>query len=138
MEAPLAHTTPEPITLHRVLAEAEAAGVTHAAMEASSHGLEQRRLDGVRLAAAAFTNFSQDHLDYHESFEEYFDAKAGFSPRAARGWRGRDQHRRPGAGPTWPRSRRARAGVLTVGHGRRAATCSSGAAVRAHGAGPAL
>ena len=51
-EAPLAHTTPEPITLHRVLAECEAAGITHAAMEASSHGLEQRRLDGVRLVAA--------------------------------------------------------------------------------------
>jgi len=80
-EAPLAHTTPEPITLHRVLAEAEAEGVTHAAMEASSHGLQQRRLDGVRLAAAGFSNFSQDHLDYHASFEEYFDAKAGLFSR---------------------------------------------------------
>lgn len=58
-EAPLAHTTPEPITLHRVLAEAEAQGITHAAMEASSHGLAQRRLDGVRLVAAGFTNLSQ-------------------------------------------------------------------------------
>ncbi|MFC6686772.1 UDP-N-acetylmuramoyl-L-alanyl-D-glutamate--2,6-diaminopimelate ligase [Jhaorihella thermophila] len=74
--APLAHTTPEPITLHRVLAEAARAGVTHAAMEASSHGLEQRRLDGVRLCAAAFTNFTQDHLDYHDTFEAYFAAKA--------------------------------------------------------------
>ncbi|WP_397542264.1 UDP-N-acetylmuramoyl-L-alanyl-D-glutamate--2,6-diaminopimelate ligase [Roseovarius salis] len=80
-ETPLAHTTPDPITLHRVLAEAEAAGVTHAAMEASSHGLQQRRLDGVRLAAAAFSNFSQDHLDYHASFEEYFAAKAGLFSR---------------------------------------------------------
>ena len=79
--APLAHTTPEPITLHRVLAEAEAAGVTHAAMEASSHGLAQRRLDGVRLAAAGFTNFTQDHLDYHADFEEYFSAKAGLFAR---------------------------------------------------------
>ena len=78
---PLAHTTPEPITLHRVLAEAAAQGVTHAAMEASSHGLDQRRLDGVVLRAAAFTNFSQDHLDYHESFEAYFDAKAGLLAR---------------------------------------------------------
>ncbi len=76
-EAPLAHTTPEPITLHRILAEAEAAGVTHAAMEASSHGLDQRRLDGVRLAAAGFTNISQDHLDYHPDFATYFAAKAG-------------------------------------------------------------
>ncbi len=79
--APLAHTTPEPITLHRLLAAAAEAGVTHAAMEASSHGLEQRRLDGVGLAAAAFTNFSQDHLDYHATFEDYFAAKAGLFNR---------------------------------------------------------
>ncbi len=79
--APLAHTTPEPITLHRVLAEIEANGITHAAMEASSHGLEQRRLDGVRLAAAGFTNFTQDHLDYHDSFDAYFAAKAGLFAR---------------------------------------------------------
>lgn len=74
--AKLAHTTPEPVTLHRVLAEAAAAGITHCAMEASSHGLDQRRLDGVRLEAGAFTNFSQDHLDYHHDFESYFAAKA--------------------------------------------------------------
>ncbi|MEM9242354.1 MAG: UDP-N-acetylmuramoyl-L-alanyl-D-glutamate--2,6-diaminopimelate ligase, partial [Pseudomonadota bacterium] len=79
--APLAHTTPEPITLHRVLSEADAHLVSHAAMEASSHGLEQRRLDGVRLAAAGFTNLSQDHLDYHDSFAEYFNAKAGLFAR---------------------------------------------------------
>lgn len=79
--APLNHTTPEPITLHRVLAEMAGAGVTHAAMEASSHGLEQRRLDGVRLTAAGFTNFSQDHLDYHKTFEDYFNAKAGLFSR---------------------------------------------------------
>jgi UDP-N-acetylmuramoyl-L-alanyl-D-glutamate--2,6-diaminopimelate ligase len=75
-QAPLAHTTPEPITLHRILAEMADAGVTHAAMEASSHGLDQGRLDGVRLKAGAFTNFSQDHLDYHADFDEYFAAKA--------------------------------------------------------------
>lgn len=78
---PLAHTTPEPITLHRALAAAARAGVTHAAMEASSHGLDQRRLDAVQLAAAGFTNFSQDHLDYHETFEAYFAAKAGLFRR---------------------------------------------------------
>ena len=72
---PLSHTTPEPITLHRTLAKIADAGVTHAAMEASSHGLRQRRLDGVRLAAAGFTNITQDHLDYHPTFEDYFDAK---------------------------------------------------------------
>jgi len=79
--APLAHTTPEPITLHRTLAEASANGITHAAMEASSHGLDQRRLDGVTLKAAGFTNFTQDHLDYHETFDAYFDAKAGLFSR---------------------------------------------------------
>jgi len=79
--APLAHTTPEPITLHRLLAEMAGAGITHAAMEASSHGLDQGRLDGVHLKAGAFTNFSQDHLDYHADFEEYFAAKAGLFNR---------------------------------------------------------
>ncbi|MEM7597816.1 MAG: UDP-N-acetylmuramoyl-L-alanyl-D-glutamate--2,6-diaminopimelate ligase [Pseudomonadota bacterium] len=79
--APCAHTTPEPITLHRLLSEADAHLVSHAAMEASSHGLEQRRLDGVRLAAAGFSNFSQDHLDYHDTFEAYFNAKAGLFAR---------------------------------------------------------
>ena len=79
--APLAHTTPEPITLHRTLAAARANGSTHAAMEASSHGLDQRRLDGVTLRAAGFTNFTQDHLDYHHTFEAYFDAKAGLFAR---------------------------------------------------------
>ena len=79
--APLAHTTPEPITLHRSLAGAVENGITHAAMEASSHGLDQRRLDGVMLRAAGFTNFTQDHLDYHETFEAYFDAKAGLFSR---------------------------------------------------------
>jgi UDP-N-acetylmuramoyl-L-alanyl-D-glutamate--2,6-diaminopimelate ligase len=79
--APSSHTTPEPITLHELLADMAAHGITHAAMEASSHGLEQRRLDGVTLAAAAFTNFTQDHLDYHASFEAYFEAKAGLFTR---------------------------------------------------------
>ncbi|MDP5083937.1 MAG: UDP-N-acetylmuramoyl-L-alanyl-D-glutamate--2,6-diaminopimelate ligase [Yoonia sp.] len=78
---PLKHTTPEPITLHRVMAEAAKNGVTHVAMEASSHGLDQRRLDGVLLAAAGFSNFSQDHLDYHHTFEAYFAAKMGLFNR---------------------------------------------------------
>ena len=79
--APLAHTTPDPITLHRTLAEAAQNGITHAAMEASSHGLDQRRLDGVTLKAAGVTNFTQDHLDYHETFEAYFAAKAALFAR---------------------------------------------------------
>lgn len=80
-ETPLAHTTPDAVVLQRLLAEAAAAGVTHAAMEASSHGLDQRRLDGVRLMAAGFTNLSQDHLDYHPTMQAYFDAKAGLFSR---------------------------------------------------------
>ncbi len=79
--APSAHTTPDAITLHQMLADAAGAGVTHAAMEASSHGLDQRRLDGVRLRAAGFTNFTQDHLDYHGTMEAYFQAKAALFSR---------------------------------------------------------
>ncbi len=79
--APLSHTTPEPITLHALLRDLADNGVTHAAMEASSHGLSQRRLDGVCLRGAAFTNFTQDHLDYHATFSDYFHAKAGLFER---------------------------------------------------------
>jgi UDP-N-acetylmuramoyl-L-alanyl-D-glutamate--2,6-diaminopimelate ligase len=79
--APLKHTTPDPVTLHRLLADMAVAGITHLAMEASSHGLDQRRLDGVRIAAAGFTNLSQDHLDYHPDMESYFAAKAGLFDR---------------------------------------------------------
>ena len=74
--APSGHTTPDPVTLQKLLAAAAGAGVTHAAMEASSHGIDQRRLDGVRLKAAGFTNLTQDHLDYHGTMEAYFEAKA--------------------------------------------------------------
>ncbi|RCL00435.1 MAG: 6-diaminopimelate ligase [Candidatus Tokpelaia sp. JSC085] len=68
-------TTPGPIELHRFLGELSRKGVTHVAMEASSHGIDQRRLDGVRLAAAVFTNLSWDHIDYHVTFNDYFKAK---------------------------------------------------------------
>jgi UDP-N-acetylmuramoyl-L-alanyl-D-glutamate--2,6-diaminopimelate ligase len=74
--APSSHTTPDPVTLQKLLAAAAQGGVTHAAMEASSHGIDQRRLDGVRLRAAGFTNLTQDHLDYHGTMAAYFDAKA--------------------------------------------------------------
>ncbi|MCB1535072.1 MAG: UDP-N-acetylmuramoyl-L-alanyl-D-glutamate--2,6-diaminopimelate ligase [Rhodoblastus sp.] len=68
-------TTPDSITLHETLTTLARDGVTHLAMEASSHGLDQRRLDGVRLSAGAFTNLSRDHLDYHATLEEYLAAK---------------------------------------------------------------
>ncbi len=69
-------TTPDPIRLHQILAHLARDGVTHLAMEASSHGLDQRRLDGVAIAAAAFTNLSHDHLDYHGDMESYLQAKS--------------------------------------------------------------
>ena len=68
-------TTPGPVELHQTLNALAQRGVTHLAMEASSLGIEQRRLDGVRLSAAAFTNFSRDHLDHHQDMESYFAAK---------------------------------------------------------------
>ena len=75
-QRPLQHTTPDPIALHRVLAELAAKGIDHVALEASSHGLAQHRLDGVRVKAAAFTTFSRDHMDYHADPDAYFATKA--------------------------------------------------------------
>ncbi|MEF3365767.1 UDP-N-acetylmuramoyl-L-alanyl-D-glutamate--2,6-diaminopimelate ligase [Methylocystis sp. 9N] len=68
-------TTPGPVELHRTLDELTGRGVTHLAIEASSLGIDQRRLDGMRIDVAAFTNFSRDHLDHHADMEEYFAAK---------------------------------------------------------------
>lgn len=71
----LGHTTPDPAAVHATLSALAGEGVTHAAMEASSHGLEQHRVDGLRFAAAAFTNLTQDHLDYHRDMASYRAAK---------------------------------------------------------------
>lgn len=68
-------TTPDPVTLHETLSKLAKAGVTHLAMEASSHGLDQKRLDGVTPAAAGFTNLSRDHMDYHPDEAHYLTAK---------------------------------------------------------------
>ena len=68
-------TTPDPIALHRSLDDLAGEGVTHLALEASSHGLDQYRLDGVRVSAGAFTNLSRDHMDYHPTVEHYLAAK---------------------------------------------------------------
>jgi UDP-N-acetylmuramoyl-L-alanyl-D-glutamate--2,6-diaminopimelate ligase len=68
-------TTPDPVALHRSLDQLARDGVTHLAIEASSHGLDQHRLDGLRIAAAGFTNITRDHLDYHPSFQDYLAAK---------------------------------------------------------------
>ena len=74
-------TTPEPIFLHRQLAAMHEAGLTRVVLEASSHGLVQRRLDGLQLAAGAFTNLSHDHFDYHDGWDAYFCAKASLFER---------------------------------------------------------
>jgi UDP-N-acetylmuramoyl-L-alanyl-D-glutamate--2,6-diaminopimelate ligase len=68
-------TTPDPIALHRQLDEIGREGVTHLAFEASSHGLDQYRLDGVRISAGGFTNLSRDHMDYHPDVAHYLAAK---------------------------------------------------------------
>lgn len=68
-------TTPDPVTLHETLAALAAEGISHLAFEASSHGLDQYRLDGVKVSAGAFTNLGRDHLDYHPTTEAYLAAK---------------------------------------------------------------
>jgi UDP-N-acetylmuramoyl-L-alanyl-D-glutamate--2,6-diaminopimelate ligase len=68
-------TTPDPIELHKTLDRLAGAGVTHLAIEASSHGLDQHRLDGLRIGVGAFTNITRDHLDYHQTFDAYLRAK---------------------------------------------------------------
>jgi UDP-N-acetylmuramoyl-L-alanyl-D-glutamate--2,6-diaminopimelate ligase len=74
-EIPLSHTTPDPVEIHALLAQLKKDGVEHLAIEASSHGLDQFRLDGVKILAAGFTNLTRDHMDYHSTFEHYLAAK---------------------------------------------------------------
>ena len=76
IERPGALTTPDPVTLHRELQALARHRIDAVALEASSHGLDQFRLDGLDVAAAAFTNLTRDHLDYHRTLEAYFSAKA--------------------------------------------------------------
>ena len=104
---PLARTTPEAPDLHRLLARMRDAGVRGVAMEVSSHALDQDRVGGVVFDAVAFTNLSRDHLDYHATMEDYFEAKAAlFTPERAQ-VRGRQRRRsvRPPAVRATPRSR---------------------------------
>ncbi|RKQ71718.1 UDP-N-acetylmuramoylalanyl-D-glutamate--2,6-diaminopimelate ligase [Litorimonas taeanensis] len=74
--APMTHTTPDAVALHKTLHNLAEQGVTHVAMEASSHGLVQYRLDAVDIAASGFSNLTQDHFDYHTDEADYFEAKA--------------------------------------------------------------
>lgn len=84
---PMTHTTPDALALHQTLASLAAEGVTHAAMEASSHGLKQYRMDAVKVTASGFSNLTQDHFDYHPSVQDYFTSKArlfiDLTPRGA-------------------------------------------------------
>ena len=72
----LSHTTPDAVALHKTLSALAKQGVTHAAMEASSHGLKQYRMDCAKVTAAGFSNLTQDHFDYHPNVDDYFDSKA--------------------------------------------------------------
>jgi UDP-N-acetylmuramoyl-L-alanyl-D-glutamate--2,6-diaminopimelate ligase len=69
------HTTPDPVAFHETLDRLAHEGITHAVVEASSQGLDQRRVDGLRIQAAAFTNLGRDHMDYHPTVEDYLAAK---------------------------------------------------------------
>lgn len=75
VEAPPPLTTPDAVSLAQGLARLKAAGIDHVALEASSHGLDQHRLDGVTLCAGGFSNLTRDHLDYHGTMEAYREAK---------------------------------------------------------------
>jgi UDP-N-acetylmuramoyl-L-alanyl-D-glutamate--2,6-diaminopimelate ligase len=115
-ERKLQHTTPDPILLHEMLDAMARAGVTRAAMEVSSHALVQHRADGVRFSAAAFTNITQDHFDYHAGFDDYLAAKlrlfteltpkSGFAAVNADG---------EGAGQVIAAAKAAGLGILTTG-----------------------
>src|SRR3954454_10359550 len=109
-------TTPDPVALHASLAELADEGVTHLAVEASSHGLDQRRLDGVKLAAGGFTNLGRDHMDYHPTVEDYHRAKLRLFdtllPKGAPAVIFADD---PWSAPTIKAARAAGLEVLTVG-----------------------
>ncbi|BCH09177.1 UDP-N-acetylmuramoyl-L-alanyl-D-glutamate--2,6-diaminopimelate ligase [Mesorhizobium sp. 131-3-5] len=112
-------TTPDPVALHQLLRELADAGVTHASMEASSHGLDQRRLDGVKLAAGGFTNLGRDHMDYHPTVEDYHRAKLRlFDPLLPKGAPAVIFADDPWSAPTIQAAQAAGLKVLTVGrHG---------------------
>lgn len=74
-QMPLSHTTPDPVEAHALLARLKQEGVDYVAIEASSHGLDQHRLDGVKISGAGFSNITRDHMDYHPTFDDYLAAK---------------------------------------------------------------
>ena len=130
-------TTPDPVTLAETLAGLARAGVAHAAMEASSHGLDQFRLDGVRLAAGGFTNLTRDHLDYHGTDGRLPRRQAAAVRGAAAGRRAGGGARRHGRRRPWRRCatspRRRRLDLRTVGEARRPRSACSRATPRPDG-----
>ncbi len=72
------HTTPDAISVHRLLGKMQGAGCSHVFMEVSSHAVHQRRIEGIRFAGGVFTNITHDHLDYHKTFDEYIRVKKQF------------------------------------------------------------
>jgi len=111
-------TTPDPVKLHETLAKLADGGVDHLAMEASSHGLEQFRLDGVRIQAAGFTNITRDHLDYHGTMQAYFAAKVRlFSDVVVDGGYAVINADSPHAQEVVAVARKRGLNVLTFGHG---------------------
>lgn len=78
---PATHTTPDAVAVNRLLAEMRDAGCTHVFMEVSSHAAHQNRIEGLRYAAALFSNITHDHLDYHGTFDAYIKAKKSFFDR---------------------------------------------------------
>ncbi len=115
-EVKLEHTTPDPVRLHELLQGLAQGGVDHVVLEASSHGLAQRRLDGMRFEVAAFTNITRDHLDYHPTFEDYFQAKQRlFSDLLMPGGIGVVDADAPGAAEVVALCERHGKNVMTVG-----------------------
>jgi UDP-N-acetylmuramoyl-L-alanyl-D-glutamate--2,6-diaminopimelate ligase len=109
-------TTPDPVALHRTLDDLVGEGVTHLAMEASSHGLDQHRLDGVRIQVAGFTNLTRDHLDYHPTVEAYLAAKLRlFSELLQPGGMAVVDVDHPHAGAVITAAKRRHLEILTVG-----------------------
>ncbi|MGN1244880.1 MAG: UDP-N-acetylmuramoyl-L-alanyl-D-glutamate--2,6-diaminopimelate ligase [Alloprevotella sp.] len=84
-EIPASHTTPDPITLNRLLSQMADEGCEYAFMECSSHAIHQKRIGGLRFAGGIFTNLTRDHLDYHKTFDAYRDAKKAFFDALPRG-----------------------------------------------------
>lgn len=102
-------TTPEAPVLQRILADARDSGTTAISMEVSSHALSQSRVDGILFAASVFTNLGQDHLDYHETMEAYFEAKASLMTPE------RSEQAIVNADDPWGKRLIARAGISTIG-----------------------